>query len=62
MDRQKIKESFTESFELEMPVLHQSMFIFNPGLSSLHVRAEYKVPDDSNSNQNIGISCTSKPK
>ena len=43
-----IKETFSESLQLRMSVLHQSMCIFKPGLSSSYdgwAKYKEKVPD-----------------
>ena len=48
-----------------MPDLHQNMCIFKAGLSSLSnglVTYEEKVPDVSDSNQNVATTCNSKLK
>ena len=60
-----IKDLLTETFQLQIPVLLQSKCISKAGFSSLRqVWAEYKdkVPDVSDSDRNIGISCNSKVK
>ena len=58
-----IKDTFAESFQLQISVLHQSMCIFNVGLSSLSDGwANYKVKVfvQSDSNQNIETACNLK--
>ena len=60
-----MKDPSTETFQLQMPVLHWSKCIYKAGPSSLRqVWAEYKdkVPDVSDSHRNIGTSCNSKLK
>ena len=60
-----IKHTFAESFQLQISVLHQSMCIFKSGLSSLSDGSEKykeKVPDMSDSNQNLEKTCNSKLK
>ena len=60
-----IKDTFAESFQLQLSVLHQSMCIFKAGLSSLSddwVKYKEKVPDVSDSNQNVETICNSKFK
>ena len=59
----KIKDTFADCFQLQMSVLHQSMYIFRAGLSSSYDgRAKYKekVPDVSDPNQNVETTCNSK--
>ena len=52
-----IKDSFSESLQLQMSVLHKSMCIFKAGLSSqVHMVARQnvkKIPDASDPNQNV---------
>lgn len=60
-----IKETSTERFQLQMLVLHQSKYISRAGPSSLRdVQKEYKdkLPDVSDSHQNIRTSCNFKLK
>ena len=60
-----IEDTFAESFQLQISVLHQSLCIFKAGLSSLsHGWAKYeqKVPDMSDTNQNLETTCNSKLK
>ena len=60
-----IEDTFPESFQLQISVLHQSLCIFKAGLSSLsHGWAKYKqkVPHMSDSNQNLETICNSKLK
>ena len=60
-----IKDKFAEIFQLQISVLHQSMCIFKAGLSSLSdgwTKCKEKVPDVSDSNQNIEAICNSKLK
>ena len=59
------KDTFAESFQLQISVLYQSLCIFKAGLPSLSDGwAKYieKVPDVSNSNQNVETTCNSKLK
>ena len=64
------KDTFAESFKLklQMSVLHQSMCMFKVGLSSLRdsslSSAKYKerVPDVSDSTQNIKTTCNARLK
>ena len=59
------KDTFAESFQLQTSILHQSMCIFKPGLSSSYDdQAKYKekVPDVSDPNQNDETTCNSKLK
>ena len=51
-----IKGTFAESLQLQMSVLHQSMFIFKAGLSSSYdccSKYKEKAPDMSDPNQNV---------
>ena len=51
-----IKDTFVGSLQLQMSVLHQSMYIFRAGLSSLYdgwAKYKEKVPDMSDPNQNV---------
>ena len=60
-----IKDTFAEGFQLQVSVLHQSMFIFKAGLSSSYdCSTKYKenVPDMSDSNQNVDTTCNSQLK
>ena len=60
-----IKDTFAESLQLQMSVLHQSMCIFKAGLSSSYdcwAKYKEKVPDMSDSNQNVETTCNSKFK
>ena len=60
-----IKDTFAESLQLQMSVLHQSMFIFKAGLSSscdCWAKYKEKVPDVSGPNQNVETTCNSKLK
>ena len=53
-----IKDSSTERFQLQMAVLHQSIYVSKAGHSSLrHVRAEFKdkKPDVPDFHRNIGV-------
>ena len=63
-----IKDTFVESLQLQMSVLHQSMCIFKAaGCAGLYLSdgwAKYKekVPNVSYSNQNVETTCNSKLK
>ena len=60
-----IKDTFAESFQLQMSVLDQSMCIFKAGLSSSNdCSAKYKekVSDVSDPNQNVETTCNSNLK
>ena len=60
-----IKNTFAESLQLQMSVLHQSMCMFKAGLSSSYdgwVKYKEKVPDVSDPNQNVETTCNSKLK
>ena len=60
-----IKNTFAESLQLQMSVLHQSMWIFKVGLSSLSDdwgKYKEKVPDMPDPNQNVETICNSKLK
>ena len=60
-----IKDKFAEIFQLKISVLHLSMCIFKAGLSSLSdgwTKHKEKVPDVSDSNQNIETICNCKLK
>ena len=59
------KYAFSESLQLQMSVLHQSMCIFKAGLSSSYdgwAKYKEKVPDVSDPNQNVETTCNSKLK
>ena len=59
------KDTFSESLQLQMSVLHQSMCIFKAGLSSSYdgwAKYKEKVPDVSDPNQNVETTCNSKLK
>ena len=58
-----IKDTFAESLQLHMSILHKSMCIFKAGLlSSYYGWAKYKekVPCVSDPNQNVETTCHSK--
>ena len=61
-----IKDTFAESFQLQMSVLDQSMCIFKAGLSSPYdcwAKYREKVPTDvSDPNQDFETTCNSKLK
>ena len=60
-----IKDTFAESFQLRMSVLHQSMCIFKAGSSSSYDgwgKYKEKVPDVSHPNQNVETTCNFKLK
>ena len=61
-----IEDTFPESFQLQMLVLHQSLCIFKAGISSLSdswVKYKQKVPPDmSDPNQYLETTCNSKLK
>ena len=60
-----IKDTFAESLQLQMSVLHQRMCIFKADLSSLSdgcAKYKEKVADVSDPNQNIERTCNSKLK
>ena len=60
-----IKDTFAESLQLQMSVLHQSMCIFKAGLSSLYdcwAKYKEKVPYVSDPNQDIDTTCNSRLK
>ena len=60
-----IDDTFAESFQLQISVLHQSLCIFKAGLSSLSdgwAKYKQKVPDMSDSNQTLETICNSKLK
>ena len=60
-----VKDLSKETFQLQIPVLHQNKYIYKAGsLSLIQVWAEYnyKVSDVSDSQQNIETSCNSKLK
>ena len=55
-----IKDTFAESLQLQISVLHQCMCIFRAGLSSLSdgwVKYKEKVPDVSDVNQSFETTC-----
>ena len=58
-----IKDTSAESLQLQMLVLHQSMYTFKAGLSSLsdgRTKYKEKVSDVSDPNQIVEITCNSK--
>ena len=60
-----IKDTFAESLQLQMSVLHQSMCIFKALKSSSYdgwIKYKEKVPDVSDPNQNVKTTCNSKLK
>ena len=60
-----IKDTFAESLQLQMSVLHQSMCIFKAGFSSSYdgwAKCKEKVPDVSDPNQNVETRSHSKLK
>ena len=60
-----INNTFAGSLQLQISVLHQTMCIFKAGLSCLMDdwgKYTEKVPDVSNSNQNVEITYNSKTK
>ena len=60
-----IKDTFAESFQLQMSVLHQSMRIFKADLSNSYngwAKYKEKVPYVSDPNQNVETTCNSKLK
>ena len=60
-----MEDTFAESFQLQISVLHQSVCIFKAGLSSLSddwAKYKQKVPDMSDSNQNLETTSNSKLK
>ena len=60
-----IKDTFAESLQLQMSVLHQSMCIFKAGLSSSYdgwAKYKEKIPDVSDPNQNVETTCNLKLK
>ena len=59
------KDTFAESLQLQMSVLHQSMCIFKALKSSSYdcwVIYKEKIPDVSDPNQNVKTTCNSKLK
>ena len=57
----RIRNTFTERFQLQMPVVYHSMYISKNDLSRhIPVKREDKVADVSGSTQNIGISGKAK--
>ena len=60
-----IKDTFAESLQLQMSVLHQSMCIFKTGLSNSYdawEKYKEKVPAVSDHHQNVESICNSKLK
>ena len=64
-----IKDTFAESLQLQMSVLDQSMSILQSSrlVSQIHImdgwaKCKEKVPDVSDSNQNVETTCNSKLK
>ena len=60
-----MKDTFTETLQLQMSVLHQSTCIFKASLSSSYdclAKYKEKVPDVSDPNQNDETTCNSKLK
>ena len=60
-----IKDTFAESVQLQVSVLHQSMCIFKAGLTRLSddwAKYKEKVPFASNLNQNVETTHNSKLK
>ena len=60
-----IDDTFGESFQLQIALLQQSLNIFKACLSSLSdgwAKYKQKVPDMSDSNQNLETTCNSKLK
>ena len=60
-----ISDTFAESSQLQMSVLHQIMYIFKAGLSSLSndwAKYQEKVPNVLDPNQNAEIICNTKIK
>ena len=58
-----IKDTFSERLQLEILVLHKSMCIYKPGLSSSYdgwTKYKEKVPDVSDSNQHVETTCNSQ--
>ena len=52
-----IKDTFAESLQLHMSVLHQSICIFKAGLSSLNITKKYLMQAP---NRNVKTTCNSK--
>ena len=60
-----ISRKISESLQLQMPVLHQSMYIFKASLSYLYdcwAKHKEKVPNVSDPNQNVETTYNSKLK
>ena len=60
-----IEDTFSESFQLQISVLHQSLCVFKAGLSNLSdgwAKYKQKVPDMLDSNQILKTTCNSKLK
>ena len=60
-----IKDTFAESLQLQISVLHQSMCIFKLSLSSSYdgwAKSKEKLRDVSDPNQNVETTCNSKLK
>ena len=60
-----VKDTFAENFQLQMSVLHESMCIFKASPSSScdgWAKYKEKVPNVSDPNQNVEITCNSKLK
>ena len=61
-----IKDTFAECLQLQISVLHQSMCIFEAGLSSSSydcwAKYKEKIPYVSDPNQNVDKTCNSKLK
>ena len=58
-----IKDTFAESLQLQISILHQSMCIFKAGLSSSYdgwAKYKEKVLDVSDPNQNVETTCNLK--
>ena len=58
-----IRDTFAESWQLQISVLHQIMCIFKAGLSNSYdcwVKYKKKVTDVSDPNQNVETTCKSK--
>ena len=60
------KDTFAECLQLQISVLHQSMCIFEAGLSSSSydcwAKYKEKIPYVSDPNQNVDTTCNSKLK
>ena len=60
-----IEDTFAKGLQLQMSVLHQSLWIFKGGLSNSYdgwAKYKEKVPDVSHPNQNVETTCNSKLK